>query len=153
MLNQNRFWSEIKSILNLDDSKDIEGTTFEFKMNSSSDMKQGTLDLYDNGLYLLSMSSKRLLGLASESENEEFDITHVEHCGVWDYQGDEIMMEGLGTEVVDVDNHRVHVIKQNGQFAQIDRRVKRFTMSLFIRHCSECKRGWLYEDLSVEVYL
>jgi len=79
--NQSRFFKELQSISDGDGSENIMGATITFVTNARGGYSKTSLYLNANGQYLFNLNGRS---------------SGIKHCGVWDYQGDEIAMQGVG---------------------------------------------------------
>jgi len=100
-MNQSRFFKELQSISDGDDTKDIVGVTLHLvktvKGYSSWTESTTTLHLSANGSYVFEDKEWSTWAEGeAESAGEGVSNDVAKHCGVWDYNGDEIVMEGFG---------------------------------------------------------
>lgn len=93
-MNQSKFFKELQSIHDEDAPKDIMGVTMTWKV-TLKDIPvnecwwfNGTtiLRLYANGSYVFDLSEEDG-GLEEEQGPGDEDKTQIQHCGVWDYEG------------------------------------------------------------------
>jgi len=100
-VNQSRFFTELQSVFDGEESKDILGVTVTLagteKAYSWYKKKTSILHLNAGGSYVFDVN-EYLTWFETESmkepKHEETDF--LKHCGVWDYKGDQIVMNGLG---------------------------------------------------------
>jgi len=102
-VNQSRFFEKLQSIRipDADESKPIADVTITFKKTvrgySYSTEKTTLLHLHANGCYVFDLFERNGWSeteAKSDSGEEQRDV--IRHCGIWDYEGDEIIMEGFG---------------------------------------------------------
>ena len=120
LVNQTRFFRELQSVYDDDEPQGIMGVTLISNKNVttshcnqlSGTVNITTLHLNANGSYVFDAEfeaedyrmKKRRKGLFDEglfdeeTEEKETDKPNdaLKHCGVWDYKGDAIVMEGFG---------------------------------------------------------
>jgi len=100
-LNQSRLFKELQSIADGDDTTDIAGVTLiwakTINQYSWGRASTTTLHLNANGSYVFEEKGhSSWIESESESAEEYSDEYVLKHCGVWNYKGDEIVVEGFG---------------------------------------------------------
>merc|ERR1711879_1027866 len=103
--NQSRFFKELKSISNGDGCDNIMGVAITLLKNAGgyswTTKTETLLHLYANGTYLFDFIEERSW-IETEAGTSDYSSTDVvKHCGVWDYKGDEILMQGVGYQFHD----------------------------------------------------
>merc|ERR1712113_189244 len=97
-VNQSRFFKELGS-MNDETFEAIEGVTMTFILDYMDGAwhyrKRTTLYLYPNGCYVSHLNDIDEMAWNGERSKEHLTI---KHCGVWGYNGDEIILKGLGFE-------------------------------------------------------
>ena len=102
-LNRCLFFKELQSIADEKDITDIVGVAVflakTVKGYSYWHETTTTLHLNANGSYVFEENGYDAWAEGEAESDSEYEVTRLlKHCGVWDYKGDEIVMEGFGIE-------------------------------------------------------
>lgn len=100
-MNQHKLFGELQSIRDKDETNDIMGVTITFVKTvrgyGFGTEKTIMLHLNANGSYIFDLYEREgWVETEAESDSGEEQKDVVRHCGVWDYEGDEIIMDGFG---------------------------------------------------------
>lgn len=100
------FFKELLFTYDQDASKNIMGVTVTWKKDDDVENKHRgwfnkttTLRIYANGSYVFDLYQEEEWDHTSDEDDPgEAEVKWIRHCGVWDYERDQITMKGFGFE-------------------------------------------------------